>query len=252
MSTGTDFAAVYEVIADMRDRLAGQTDLADLFARCYPNTLETTVETLDDGTTFVITGDISAMWLRDSSAQVAPYVPLAGHDPSVRRLVHGLIRRQAACLLIDPYANAFNRDPDGRGHIHDRPRPGPWVWERKFELDSLCYPVALLHDYWQATRDRAVFDALVRQMLRVIVETMRTEQRHDQESGYRFERPNPFQPSDTLPNDGRGTSTDYTGMVWSGTRTTPPASRAPGSPGPIACVLSSCSRRHQRIVVSSQ
>lgn len=191
--------------------------LARLFRSCYPNTLETTTEALSDGTTFVFTGDIPAMWLRDSAAQVRPYVPLAAHDPELRQLVRGLIWRQAAYLLIDPYANAFNREPNGRCHNRDRTAMGPWIWERKFELDSLCYPVQLLQEYWQATGDRSVFSDEVHAMLRQVVQVMVAEQHHEAGSPYSFERDNST-PLDTLPRDGRGAPTAYTGMVWSGFR----------------------------------
>lgn len=205
------------------DEVAGRLEeswpqLARVFRRCYPNAIETTTQPLADGTTFVITGDIPAMWLRDSSAQMRPYVPLAAEDASLAQLLRGLIRRQAQCILIDAYANAFNREADGRHNSPDRTEMGPWVWERKFELDSLCYPVQLLHDYWAATGDPSAFDDTVYAMLRRIVEVMRVEQEHDRLSPYSFERDDDERPLDTLPLHGRGTRTNYTGMVWSGFR----------------------------------
>ncbi|GHF43381.1 hypothetical protein HNQ07_001988 [Deinococcus metalli] len=211
------YPSVHRLMAQMQRQLQDRPQLAETFANCFPNTLDTTVQLLDDGTTFVFTGDIPAMWLRDSSAQVSPYVPLAAHDTELRRLISGLIRRQAMYLAIDPYANAFNAQPDGRGHVDDRPGQGPWVWERKFELDSLCYPVWLLSRYWDATHDRAVFTPEVVGMLRTVLDVMTAEQRHDT-SAYRFERPDPHLPSDTLPDGGRGMPVAYTGMVWSGFR----------------------------------
>jgi uncharacterized protein len=212
------YAAIHATVCDMRRRLAGWPDLADLFASCFLNTLETTVELLDDGTTFVVTGDIPAMWLRDSSAQVMPYVPLAAGDADVRRLVRGLIQRQAQYICIDPYANAFNRSPAGPGSPGDVPEADPWVWERKFELDSLCYPLALCHAYWSATRDSAAFDGAVHEMVWSIVRLLRREQDHDQASPYIFERPDPWAQYDTLPFHGKGTRTNWTGMIWSGFR----------------------------------
>ena len=129
-------------------------------------------------------------------------------------LIAGLIRRQAKYLLIDPYANAFNAEPSGAGHADDLPGQSPWVWERKFELDSLCYPVWLLHYYWQATGDRAIFTGDVVQMLATVVRVMRVEQHHERDSEYRFERLQPLLPSDTLSRAGRGAPVAYTGMVW--------------------------------------
>lgn len=208
-------------IAHVSDQLAtDHPQLAIMFQQCYPNTLETTTRLLDDGTTFVFTGDIPAMWLRDSSAQVRPYVSLAAEDADIRRLVSGLIRRQAQYIAIDPYANAFNEQPNGRHHANDRTEMGPWIWERKFELDSLCYPIQLCADYWNATHDSTIFDTGVRQMFTRVVEIMRIEQRHDTASTYRFERaPEACAlPSDTLPFDGKGTPINATGMIWSGFR----------------------------------
>lgn len=212
------YRAVYRCIQEVQQQLGEQAQIATLFARCFPNTLETTTELLDDGTTFVFTGDIPALWLRDSSAQVNPYIPLAAEDPDLRRMLRGLVQRQALYLQIDPYANAFNREPNGHGHTQDRPQQGPQVWERKYELDSLCYPVKLCYSYWKATRDETVFTEDVWRMLQVIVSVMETEQHHDEQSEYRFERPGPCPPSDTLPFDGQGTRTNFTGMIWSGFR----------------------------------
>jgi meiotically up-regulated gene 157 (Mug157) protein len=210
--------SVYRTIEEIAGKLEeSEATLARTFRQCYPNTLETTTELLPDGTTFVFTGDIRAMWLRDSSAQVRPYVPLAAADPELARVIRGLIKRQAQYILIDAYANAFNREPDGRHNSPDRTEMGPWIWERKFELDSLCYPIQLLQDYWAATGDGTVFDQVVYGMLRRIVEVMCVEQQHDR-SPYYFERHDDERPLDTLPLGGRGTRTNYTGMVWSGFR----------------------------------
>lgn len=189
---------------------------AKLFRGCLGNTLETTVSELDDGTTFVVTGDIPAMWLRDSAAQVEPYLRFAGQDKAIAAMLRGVIRRHALYLAIDPYANAFNVEPNGHGHHGDLTVMNPWVWERKWELDSLCYPVRLLRQYLDATGDTSVFDESVHRMLAAIVATMRTEQ-HPDASPYRFERPGAV-PSDTLPFEGRGTPAAYTGMVRCGFR----------------------------------
>ena len=192
--------------------------LAAMFGQCYRNTIDTTTERLDDGGTFVFTGDIPAMWLRNSSAQVRPYIRLAAKSAGLQQLLKGLIWRQAQCVVVDPYANAFNKSANGRGHTTDLTDMNPWVWERKYELDLLCYPIQLCQDYWAATGDRSVFTEIVHQMLRRAVEVMCIEQHHERSSRYTFHRPDAPVPQDTLPFAGRGTSTNYTGMVWSGFR----------------------------------
>ncbi len=212
------YPSIQRTVRALQQRFAQSPAVGRGFARCFPNTLETTVQLMPDGTSFVITGDIPAMWLRDSAAQVNPYVPLAAHDAGLRRVIGGLIRRHAACLLIDPYANAFNPEANGHGHTTDRPAQSPWVWERKFELDSLCYPIRLAHRYWKATDDATPFTTTVHRALETIVGVMRTEQHHG-DSPYLFERPEPrLLPTDTLTHGGRGAPVAYTGMVWSGFR----------------------------------
>lgn len=213
-------AYIDDIVLHLANKVSDAGTLGQMFRQCFMNTLETTVERAEDGTTFVITGDIPAMWLRDSSAQVRHYLPLAAAHDDIRLMLRGLIYRQAQCIALDPYANAFNREPNKNGHNQDLSASSPWVWERKFELDSLCYPVALLHEYWRVTHDTSVFTERVHLMLRRIVETLRVEQEHDSRSLYRFQRPKEhlYLPSDTLPLKGKGTRTNYTGMVWSGFR----------------------------------
>ncbi|HEU4634576.1 MAG TPA: glycoside hydrolase family 125 protein, partial [Edaphobacter sp.] len=158
-------------------------ELASLFVSCFPNTLDTTVE---PGTfegkpdTAVITGDIPAMWLRDSSAQVWPYLPLAKQDRHLRDLLEGVIRRQARCILIDPYANAFMADlnaPPLPWSLKDKTELRQGVGERKWEVDSLCYPIRLAHGYWKQTGDTGPFDQRWRDAMKRIVETFRVQQR---------------------------------------------------------------------------
>ncbi len=220
---GSDDMNAYPSVEKYMERIAQQAEtlnpkLAEMFLQCYPNTLRTTTSLLEDGTSFVFTGDIPAMWLRDSSAQVRPYIHLVAEDEELKKMIAGLIQRQAVYVTLDPYANAFNQDANGRGHQKDQTNMGPWIWERKYELDSLCYPIQLLQDYWAATGDRSIFTDNVHRMLKAAVDTMVTEQRHDECSPYSFERKDIILPSDTLPFAGRGTRTNYTGMVWSGFR----------------------------------
>lgn len=198
-------------------------ELAWLFANCYPNTLDTTVipgsfEGKPD--TAVITGDIPAMWLRDSSAQVWPYLPLASQDPALRRLLEGVLRRQARCVLIDPYANAFMVDLDAlplEWSRSDATEMKCGVGERKWELDSLCYPIRLAHGYWSATGDTSPFDKTWVAAMRLIVETMRIQQRKHGLGPYHFQRMAKT-PTETLPCDGFGTPVRPVGLIASGFR----------------------------------
>ena len=189
--------------------------LAQLYRNCFPNTIATTIQEQEDGSLFVITGDIPAMWLRDSAPQVDHYIPLA-HDPEVASIVRRVVEKQFKYVLIDPYANSFNPAPNGEGHITDIPRNGPWVFERKYEIDSLCYPLWLCYRYWKATGDNAVLEKLP-QVVQTILGVWRTEQHHVEKSPYRFTRTDcPYQ--DTIHNNGMGAPVAYTGMTWSGFR----------------------------------
>ena len=115
--------------------------LAWMFENCFPNTLDTTVhyrKTDGKDDTFVYTGDIHAMWLRDSGAQVWPYVQLANKDQQFKNMLAGVIRRQLKCIVIDPYANAFNDGAVGGEWMTDMTNMIPELHERKWEIDSLC------------------------------------------------------------------------------------------------------------------
>ncbi|MFC5468516.1 glycoside hydrolase family 125 protein [Cohnella suwonensis] len=210
-------ASVAELLKEAESALAGHPKLLGMFLKCYPNTLETTTKLLEDQTAFVITGDIPAMWLRDSSAQVRHYLPLAAQDVELQRLLEGLIRRQIAYIHIDPYANAFNEEANDNRYDVDLTELDPWVWERKYEIDSLCYPIQLAYLYWKETGKAGVFDDSFRAAVHKIMDLWRTEQRHAEQSPYRFERID-CPPSDTLRNNRMGMPVNYTGMTWSGFR----------------------------------
>lgn len=192
-----------------------------LFADCFSNTLETTVQfTKADGRpdAFVITGDIAAMWLRDSTAQVWTYLPYAKEDAPLREIFQGVIRRQADCILIDPYANAFNRGASGGQWQSDHTAMVPEVYERKWEIDSLCYPIRLAHGYWRATGDTAPFDERWVQAMHRVVQTFREQQRKAGSHGpYLFQRTTP-EAMDTLPIRGYGNPTAPVGMICSAFR----------------------------------
>ena len=133
-----------------------------LIINCFPNTLDTTVDfEIIDGKpdTYVITGDIDAMWLRDSTAQIWPYIPFVKEDKKLAELVKGVINRQAKCILLDPYANAFYKDFTKESEWkNDLTKMQPGIHERKWEIDSLCYPIRLAHGYWKETGDISLFD----------------------------------------------------------------------------------------------
>lgn len=214
--------AVEAEIARVKAKIA-DPELAWLFENCYPNTLDTTVRVSEiDGKpdAFVITGDIDAMWLRDSSAQLQTYVHLTPRDADLRRLFHGLIQRQARCILIDSYANAFMADPTARSSlpaISDRTDMKPGVAERKWEIDSLCYPMRLAHAYWRATKDTAPFDALWAKAMARAVATLREQQRKDGPGPYHFQRVD-ASPTETLMFAGFGAPTRKVGLIHSGFR----------------------------------
>ena len=205
---------LYRYLNEICSKL-GNTIEKEMFRKCYLNTLETTVE-YDEGDAFIKTGDIPAMWLRDSSVQVSHYVRLAGIDPDIRMFIRSMLHRQFECILIDPYANAFNKTANGMGH-KDITLNNDHVWERKYELDSLIYPLWLVNKYYMYTKDAGVFDDLFFEALGLMVKTMKIEQHHDELSTYSFKRVGEFS-YDTLENDGKGAKTGYTGMVWSAFR----------------------------------
>lgn len=193
-------------------------DWAENFNTCFANTLTTTVRRHDDGTTFLLTGDIPAMWLRDSSAQFRPYLVIAQDDPDMADLIAGLVRQQFRFINIDPYANAFNETPSGATWDPDDRTDsfGPWLWERKYEVDSLCYPIQLAWLLYRNTGLTSHFDESFVSGVRRILDTFETEQNHA-ESRYRFFRPND-DPRDSVPNEGLGGPFAVTGMTWSGFR----------------------------------
>ena len=215
-------AAVEAYLTNVSSKIA-DPELTWLFQNCYPNTLDTTVEFGSfEGKpdTAVITGDIPAMWLRDSSAQVWPYLPLAAKDPQLRQMLEGIIRRQARCILIDPYANAFMANLDAPAlewSRSDATVMKQGVGERKWELDSLCYPIRLSHGYWRATGDTAPFDETWHTAMKLAVQTMRVQQRKQGLGPYHFQRASKTS-TETLPCDGYGAPVQPVGLIASGFR----------------------------------
>lgn len=211
--------AIEKAIANTKNKIT-DPKLAWLFENCFPNTIDTTVElgTLNGKPdTFVITGDIHAMWLRDSSAQVWPYLPFAKEDKKVREMLRGVIFRQTHCVLIDPYANAFNKkavapkDNYWSSDITGSPMKSE-VYERKWEIDSLCYTIRLIYNYWKKTGDTSVFDADWQEASRLIVKTFKEQQRKEGKGDYHFLRITDRQ-LDTVSNVGYGRPLKPVGLI---------------------------------------
>lgn len=188
-------SAVRPASADATFPAALSAELDTLFATAYDETMGKHMLEQRDGTTYVPTGDIPAEWLRDASEIVRPYFELSRHDADVAGSLRGVLERQARYILIDPYANAFS--PDYK------------VVERKFEVDSLLYPMWFASDYYRETGDASIFTPTVRRAFVRVLQVLRTEQHHDQRSHYT----NP-----QLARGGRGSAVRYTGMIWTAFR----------------------------------
>ena len=194
--------------------------LAWMFSNCFPNTLDTTVHyRTKDGKddTFVYTGDIHAMWLRDSGAQVWPYVPYANDDAHLKAMLAGVINRQFLSINIDPYANAFNDGPTGTGWMSDKTDMKPELHERKYEIDSLCYPIRLAYYYWMVTGDSSIFGEEWLAAIKNVLKTFKEQQRKDGKGPYTFLRVTDRQ-FDTLSNDGYGAPVNPVGLIVSSFR----------------------------------
>ena len=195
--------------------------LAWMFGNCFPNTLDTTVHysVIDgDDDTFVYTGDIHAMWLRDSGAQVWPYVQFAKQDEKIRRMVRGTILRQLKCIVLDPYANAFNMGPTGSAWASDHTDMKPFLHERKYEIDSLCYPLRLAYQYWLTTGDDSIFKTpLWQNAVEAVLKTFRDQQRKSGHGSYRFQRTTAAQ-YDTMSHNGYGNPVRPIGLIASAFR----------------------------------
>lgn len=186
------------------------------FRKCFFSTLDTTTEFLNDGTTYIFTGDIPAMWLRDSSAQVIHYLYFADVDDDVKNMIKGLLRRQFRYILTDPYANAFNKEANNMGHKGDITQQNEWVWERKYEVDSLCYPIWLCYRYYQKTKDTEIFDPLFISACSTVLDVFTTEQDHSKSPYFHYRPDAPAEMS--VPNGGKGGKVSVNGLTWGGYR----------------------------------
>jgi len=212
--------AVENLIGEIQQNISNK-EIAWLFNNCFPNTLDTTVDysTLDGKPdTFVITGDIDAMWLRDSSAQIMPYLPLCKDDKLLQNMIEGVIRRQNKCIILDPYANAFYKDATkiSEWKKTDITDMKPGVHERKWEIDSLCYPIRLAYHYWMETGDTAPFDDSWKEAMLLVVKTFKEQQRIENQGPYSFQRLATW--ADSLPLNGYGYPCKPNGLICSAFR----------------------------------
>ena len=210
--------AVDKIAREVRENI-GNKEIGWLFENCFPNTLDTTVDFSVSGgkpDTYVITGDIDAMWLRDSSAQVWPYLSLVKTDKDLQQLIRGVIRRQVVCILRDPYANAFYKDPNrvSEWKKTDITDMKPGIHERKWEIDSLCYPIRLAYGYWEKTEDRSPFDSDWLAAMGKVLQTFREQQRKDGQGPYSFQRVTSWA-TDGVPLGGYGYPTKKVGLIHS-------------------------------------
>ena len=210
---------IEEKIRQVKKLLKHSPYLAWMFENCFPNTLDTTVHYTEDsdGTpdTFVYTGDIHAMWGRDSGAQVWPYLQFANKDKNLKKMIKGVILRQFHNISFDPYANAFNRYPDPNGGwMKDDCGMKPELHERKYEIDSLCYPLRLAYQYWKVTGDASIFDDLWIDVCQKVLNTFKEQQRKNGRGPYKFLRVTDRQ-LDTVNNAGWGAPVKPVGLIAS-------------------------------------
>lgn len=247
-STAVD-RAIKTVSSKMSDR-----DLSCIFSNALPNTLDTTVllyepvsKELPTGDAFIITGDIPAMWLRDSTNQVLPYMRFLSEDPSLAGMIAGLMHRQATQVVADPWANAHSIESVSgpSPHTADQttyPNFGPsrsdamlpGIYERKYELDSLMAFLKLSRSYYDATGDARPFqeDPSWRRAVDQVLWVVSLMQQSTLESAaapagatYQFQR-EALEPTDTLLH-GVGVPGAETGMARSAFRPSDDATTFP-------------------------
>lgn len=209
--------AVEKTIIEVKKKVKDK-ELAWMFENCFPNTLDTTVHYYEKNGkpySYIITGDIDAMWLRDSTAQVWPYLSLANQDEKLKKMLRGVVNKQAECVLLDPYANAFYNDASQISEWqNDLTEMKPGVHERKWEVDSLCYVVRLAYGYWKETNDSSIFDSQWNEVAKLIYKTFEAQQRKDSKGPYRFQRQN-GNALDTQFAGGYGNPTKKIGLIHS-------------------------------------
>lgn len=220
-----------EALKDLNKFL--EKNISNIDKRFFANLKTTMEDTLtktvhyDDelSITHIITGDIPAMWNRDSAAQVRPFLLFSKESVAMQKIIKGIINNYKKQIKLDPYANAFTFGDGSKGHIDDLTDMKVGVWERKFEIDSLCYPIQLAYLYWKNSDDCSIFDNEFYEMCETVLKTFSIEQDHSK-SKYSFQRisdwllfENPEKIIyETLPNHGRGNYVKPCGLIWSGFR----------------------------------
>lgn len=210
--------AVEAAITEFKKNVSDK-ELAWLFENCFPNTLDTTVDfetKAGKPDTYVITGDIDAMWLRDSTAQVWPYLQFMKGDKALQQLIAGVINRQTNCILKDPYANAFYKDETkvSEWKETDITKMLPGIHERKWEIDSLCYPVRLAYHYWKGSGDTTPFNSEWEEGVRLTLKTFKEQQRKENKGPYTFQRKTAWA-TDGVPLAGYGYPVKPVGLICS-------------------------------------
>ncbi|KIM91009.1 glycoside hydrolase family 125 protein [Piloderma croceum F 1598] len=222
--------SVEKVIEDMKSRLK-DPDLARLFENTFPNTLDTTVKYFNptQNLAFIITGDITAQWLRDTANQFAHYHTLLSIDKDLQTLVKAVINNEARYVTQYPYCGSFQPPPESGlmpthnsfadGVIVNPPVNNQTVFECKYEIDSLCGFIKLSRSYYQATNDSSIMNenwkTAIDQIFRVITEqSQSTFDDHFNVISFYNWTGGPGSPSPAVDNEGNGEPKAFTGISW--------------------------------------
>ncbi|KZF23235.1 glycoside hydrolase family 125 protein [Xylona heveae TC161] len=205
---------VEKIIDDLTKRMT-DPDLARIFENAFPNTLDTTIRWHVDGTekksksaaksekwqgpqSFIVTGDINAEWLRDSTNQLAQYQRLASKDKKIANLILGAINTQAEYVIQSPYCNAFQPPlpsrlaPSNNGQddiVHPMYEPN-FVFECKYEIDSLAHFLALGNQFYKHTGSTAFLNQRWYAALNSLMQVL------DKQAQPTFDKTGKFRPND--------------------------------------------------------
>lgn len=195
----------------------------EMFLKCFWNTIDTAIKEDDGHGIYVLTGDIPAMWLRDASASIKQYIPFASSDPDIASLIKGVIKKLFFYIGVDPYGNSFTLLPNaGTIWANDQTEKTPYTWERKFEVDSICYPFEIAYEYVKETGDISILDEGFLKASSLILDVIRKERNHHKDSNYSFVRPSNHEPD--LPGNGKGGPLKVNGLIWTAFRPSDDAS----------------------------